>query len=112
MIQDIAPKKYNNAFHVKDPRDSDTILVFDKNRVLCQKIGEEVRYPMLAELGAKYGDCTFLFSIDEVDYFLLRTTDYCVPTNFGFENITVSYSVARRFGLCRLCCMAIIQLVQ
>lgn len=89
MIQDIAPKKYNNAFHVKDPRDSDTILVFDKNMVLCHKSGEEVRYPTLAELGAKYGDCTFLFSIDDVDYFLLRTTGHCAPVDFSFENITL-----------------------
>lgn len=88
MIQDIAPKKYDNAFHVKSPRDNDTVFVFDKNAVLCHKSGEEVLYPTLAQIGVN-SDCTFLFSIDDTDYFLLRTTEYKVPSGFTFENITL-----------------------
>ncbi|MDF3003888.1 MAG: pyrophosphohydrolase containing a Zn-finger [Oscillospiraceae bacterium] len=89
MIQDIAPKKYDNAFHVKSPRDSDTVFVFDKNTVLCHKSGEKVFYPTLVGLGARLGDCTFLFSIDDSDYFLLRTSGYSMPDGFGFQNITL-----------------------
>ena len=89
MIQDIAPKKYDNAFHVKSPRGADTVLVFDQNAVLCRKNGEEVGYPTCAQLNAAPGDCTFLFSIDDTDYFLLRTSGYVVPDGFGLENITL-----------------------
>lgn len=89
MIQDIAPKKYDNAFHVRGPRGGDTVFVFDKNAVLCQKNGEEIRYPTLAQLDAASGGCTFLFSIDDAGYFLLRTPDYSTPAGFCFEDITL-----------------------
>ncbi|MFV0496713.1 MAG: NAD(+) diphosphatase [Candidatus Fimivivens sp.] len=88
MIQDIAPKKYDNAFYVKSPQQNDTVFVFEKNTILCNKSGEMVRYPTLAQMGGR-GDCTFLFSIDDADYFLLRTTEYEAPGGFTFENITL-----------------------
>ena len=89
MIQDIAPKKYDNSFHAKSPRAADTVFVFDKNAVLCQKRGEAIGYPTLRQLGAAACDCTFLFAIDDADFFLLRTPDYHLPEGFGLENITV-----------------------
>ena len=89
MIQDIAPKKYDNAFYIKSPRGADTVFVFDQNAVLCRKDGEMVCYPTLTQLDAAPGDCTFLFSIDDTDYFLLRTPDHRVPEGFGLENITL-----------------------
>ena len=89
MIQDIAPKKYDNAFYVKSPCEGDTVFVFDKNAVLCRKNAETVRYPTLGQLGAAPDDCTFLFAIDDADYFLLRRSKYSVPEGFGLENITL-----------------------
>ncbi len=89
MIQDIAPKKYDNTFQCKSPREADTVFVFDQNAVLCRKNGTAVCYPTLEQLEAAPGDCTFLFSIDDVDYFLLRSARYHVPDGFSLENITL-----------------------
>lgn len=89
MIQDIAPKKYDNTFHIKHPCGDDTVFVFDRNAVLCRKNGEMVCYTTLAQLDADPGDCTFLFSIDDADYFLLRAVEYHAPAGFRFENITL-----------------------
>lgn len=89
MIQDIEPKKYNNAFHVKSPCGDNTVLVFNQNAVLCQKCGEDIRYPTLSQLCVSPDDCTFLFAIDDTDYFLLRKSEHSVPDGFCFENITL-----------------------
>lgn len=89
MIQDIAPKKYNNTFFKKSPRDGDAVFVFDKGSVLCRGHDGQFSYPTLSQLGADLGDCTFLFSIDQDDFFLLKTPTYKTPEGFGLENITL-----------------------
>ncbi len=71
MIQDIAPHKFHNEFHLKKPGAQDILLVFnDRKEVLVQKSDEEnTGFPRCGELSSQ--PVEYAFSLDEMDYYLL-----------------------------------------
>ena len=73
MIQDIAPHCFDNAYVRKEPRDDDLIFVFDKDNVLCKIEDGSVSFPKGKEL--KDNKTTYLFRIDETDYFFCDTNE-------------------------------------
>ena len=85
MIQDIAPKKFKNEFFIKDVKSQDTVLCYEKGAVLCLREDENITLPTASQLNARAEDCTFIFSIDDTDYFLLRKKAEVIPEGFGFE---------------------------
>lgn len=75
MIQDIAPHKFNNAYTACSPEPGDPIMVFDGNRILmdCRGNGDP-KFPKYEKESPTEGEYIYLFSIDEVKYFLAPDT--------------------------------------
>lgn len=78
MIQEIAPKKFDNAYKDIEAKTTDVVFVFAgevkrKDKVLVRHHGDEVTFPtrgMLEDAGIT-GDIRFLFSIDDENFFML-----------------------------------------
>lgn len=80
MIQEIAPKKFDNAYHAKSPKPDDFVLVFRghgklDDRILCQIEDGKIILPTYSELGCEKHLLQYLFSIDETCYFLYMPGD-------------------------------------
>lgn len=93
MIQEIAPKHYDNAYHPRPPREQDHILFYDGGRILVKK-EDGIRYPTFAESGA--GESIYLFTIDEEGFYLgdRSLAEGLLEKGYVFENI----SILRRGG--------------
>lgn len=93
MIQEIAPKHYDNAYHPRPPREQDHILFYDGGRILVKK-EDGIRYPTFAESGA--GESVYLFTIDEEGFYLgdRSLAEGLLEKGYVFENI----SILRRGG--------------
>lgn len=74
MIQDIFPKTYYNQYYRKSPGPGSYILHFSNQKVLAQYHEGRIEYPEYTLLGSKYL-YTYLFAVDERDYFLVSTDD-------------------------------------
>ena len=80
MIQEIAPKKFDNAYHAKSPKPDDFVLVFrghgkPDDRILCRIEDGKIILPTYSELGCEKHLLQYLFSIDETCYFLYMPGD-------------------------------------
>ena len=80
MIQEIAPKKFDNAYHAKSPKPDDFVLVFrghgkPDDRILCRIEDGKIVLPTYSELGCEKHLLQYLFSIDETCYFLYMPGD-------------------------------------
>ena len=58
MIQEIAPKKFDNAYHAKSPKPDDFVLVFrghgkPDDRILCRIEDGKIVLPTYSELGCE-----------------------------------------------------------
>ena len=73
MIQDIAPKKYDNHYEEQNPADEDWMLVYKDGQILCRFDQEKIYFPKVKETGWKGKDVTYLFTISGERFFLLRT---------------------------------------
>ncbi len=77
MIQDIAPHQYDVTYRRTEVKDNDIMLIYHKGSLLCHMDGEEITYPTVEEIAVifpeVYEKAKFLFSIDEEDYFELRS---------------------------------------
>ncbi|WP_070089109.1 NAD(+) diphosphatase [Merdimonas faecis] len=93
MIQEIAPKHYDNAYHPRPPREQDHMLFYDGGRILVKK-EDGIRYPTFAESGA--GESIYLFTIDEEGFYLgdRSLAEGLLEKGYVFENI----SILRRGG--------------
>lgn len=69
MIQDIEPKILYNQYTPKEPKGTDYIAVFDKNKILIKETEEGMTFPEIQDLNTA---CTYqyLFAVDEKCYFL------------------------------------------
>ncbi len=76
MIQDIAPHQYNVAYENATVKETDIILVFGADGLLCQMEGSQIAYPAAKDLAERvpevYENATFLFHIDDTAYFMLE----------------------------------------
>lgn len=72
MIQDIEPRKFHNEFYIKSAQEGDILLCYQKDELFCGFDGTEIELPTVGRLGANPSQCTFLFSIDDADYYLWR----------------------------------------
>ena len=87
MIQDIEPKKMNNQYRHLTPEKDSRIFCICKGRYLICHSGKGDDYPSYGELCEMPQLCipkiTFLFSIDQQNYFM-----YLMDEIFEFENGT------------------------
>ncbi|MBQ8526016.1 MAG: NAD(+) diphosphatase [Clostridia bacterium] len=77
MIQDISPHYYDVTYKKPVPRTDDIMLIFDNDSLLCRMDGDNVVFPTVGDIRALYSPTAekakFLFTIDDTNYFELRT---------------------------------------
>ena len=87
MIQDLGSHRYHNEYHPIPPRDNDYILFFQGRQVLVKITGDTFSFPdfQYAEkyYPQIYTSYTYLFSIDERNYYLPK--DCCMESLPGFS---------------------------
>ncbi len=72
MIQDIAPKKYDNHYVEQSPTEEDWLLVYHKGTVLCRFEDGMMYFPKVKEIAKKELLITYLFTISGERFFLLK----------------------------------------
>ena len=86
MIQDIYPHVYKNAFQTGvTPADNDIIFSFEEDQVLMKDEHQFYRYHEIS----KKSSCYYLFSIDNLKFFLADLT--------SLNHIKVSFRAMRTF---------------
>lgn len=79
MIQDIAPHRFDNSFRLKSPEASDFAVYIKKDRILLIEKEKTLKIPTIRELEPVLADAgrraVYLFSIDELPYFLIEGED-------------------------------------
>lgn len=100
MIQDIAPHCFDNTYARKDPDDSSTIFVFDKDSVLCKIDNDSISFPKGKDL--KGNKATYLFRIDETEYYFSDSKE--LINGYAFNSLrairdSIDHDETMLFGL-------------
>lgn len=76
MIQDLGSHCYHNEYHPVPPKGRDCILFFQGRKALVKVTGDSFSFPDFQYTGEYYPQIytsyTYLFSIDQVNYYLIR----------------------------------------
>lgn len=81
MIQDIAPHRYDNTYHIQKPGAQDYVFCIQKGRILLRETAEEhvLTIPRREEIEAAVPElmdrAVYLFSVDEKPYFLVSVLE-------------------------------------
>lgn len=81
MIQDIAPHRYDNTYHIQKPGAQDYVFCIQKGRILLRETAEEhvLTIPRREEIEAAVPElmdrAVYLFSVDEKLYFLVSVPE-------------------------------------
>lgn len=92
MIQDIAPHKYNNAYRPdRSPGPESRAICCRDRSVLVQRTEEQsFDFPRFKDLDSCnpdiYDHCTYLFAIDDQEFYLLDHITVPAPSQFAMEN--------------------------
>lgn len=72
MIQDIAPKIYDNHYVEQTPAPEDWLLVYRSGEVLCRFEEDRIYFPKVSEICKEGKEITYLFTISKERFFLLK----------------------------------------
>ena len=86
MIQDIGEHVYNNHFEPHEPAPECIVLHYAEGAVLCRIEDGAVKLPCLADLSEK-PPLQYLFSIDEMSFFLAGGEAAGAPSGFSYEPV-------------------------
>lgn len=81
MIQDIAPHRYDNTYHIQKPGAQDYVFCIQKSRILLRETAEEhvLTIPRREEIETAVPElmdrAVYLFSVDEKPYFLVSVPE-------------------------------------
>ena len=81
MIQDIAPHRYDNTYHIQKPGAQDYVFCIQKGRILLRETAEKhvLTIPRREEIAAAVPElmdrAVYLFSVDEKPYFLVSVPE-------------------------------------
>ena len=80
MIQDIAPHRYDNTYHIQKPGAQDYVFCIQKGRILLRETAEEhvltiPREEIEAAVPELMDRAVYLFSVDEKPYFLVSVPE-------------------------------------
>lgn len=85
MIQDIAPKVYDNHYVEQEPAKEDWLLVYRKGDILCRFENELIYFPKVGEIIQEEKEITYLFTISGERFFLLKNElEHKLP-GYSFE---------------------------
>ncbi|MGN0205589.1 MAG: NAD(+) diphosphatase [Coprococcus sp.] len=98
MIQDIAPHRLSNVFHVYKIRKGDYLLYYRKREILLKHDGEEIIFPKYEEIDpAACRHAIYLFSIDDCRFFWTDEMDESLLDTYNFESIQVLRSAHPKY---------------
>lgn len=90
MIQDIFPRKYNNAYKDIDVKPDNTVIVFQDKKVLAKIVDNTMIYPRYEEIQKDCLEVRYLFAIDEELYFLGNCQEeMTLPEGYAWEDIAL-----------------------
>jgi NAD+ diphosphatase len=92
MINEIAPHIFNNEISKRDIRNEDILLYFKGGQVLLKGKGEKLEFPKASDIKElKYVNkkTEYLFSIDEIGFFLLREEKIEENENLNFYDTQI-----------------------
>lgn len=93
MIQDIAPHRYKNEYTPVPPEADSIALYYEERTVLLKHTPEEIIFPTFGELERLkkdiYEEYTYLFTIDEERYYLVREINWENLTDFTMEKTEI-----------------------
>lgn len=102
MIQDINPHQFSNEYIPKPPEETSYVLYFNKDEVLIHTKENEIMFPTFNEFPEIQAngipDCTYLFSVDEHGFYLVRELDARLPEDFHMEKIQIFRKAAPRWA--------------
>lgn len=74
VIQDIAPKKFNNEYQPRTAKSDDIVLLFQGDQILLAGDGTEPEMLTQEQVKLSESELYYLFSIDETGFFLAETS--------------------------------------
>lgn len=93
MIQDIAPHKFDNAYRPHRPAAESYVLYYEEHKVLMERTAASVDYPRFRDLEPSnpdiYEHYTYLFAIDNQEYYLADHVTCPSPSRYKMENTQV-----------------------
>ena len=76
MIQDIGPRIFDNIFRNREAEPQDLFRAYQDDTVLVREDNDKLWYPSFSDFEAEYPnlieDAQFLFTIDEINYYLIE----------------------------------------
>lgn len=93
MIQDLGSHCYHNEYHPVPPKGRDCILFFQGRKALVEVTGDSFSFPDFQYTGEYYPQIytsyTYLFSIDQVNYYLIREEALDRLPGYTMEDIII-----------------------
>lgn len=93
MIQDIAPHVYHNEYRPVPPDKDSIALYYEKHVCLLTQTASGIQFPRFRDLETLnnhiYKDATYLFTIDDVRYYLVDDISREPHSNFTLANIEI-----------------------
>ena len=88
MIQDIAPNVFHNEFHDRQPQGHEHVLVYDGGQALTG-YDEDGRliFPTVDDFNGVEIKYTYLFAVDNLEYFLGELQENFTPEGFSYEPV-------------------------
>ena len=76
MINDIAPRRFDNCYKNKKAEPHDLFLSYEGNTVLVKKDKDKLWYPSFKDYEEDFPglaeNATFLFTVDDINYYLVE----------------------------------------
>ena len=93
MIQDLGSHCYHNEYHPVPPKANDCILFFRDRKVLVKVAEDTFSFPDFQYTGEYYPriytSYTYLFSIDQKNYYLIRDESLDTLPGYTMEDIII-----------------------
>ena len=93
MIQDLGSHCYHNEYHPVPPKAGDCILLFQGRKVLVKVTEDTFSFPDFQYAGEYYPQIytsyTYLFSIDQTNYYLIRDESLTLLSGYTMEDIII-----------------------
>ena len=88
MLHEIFPQKFDNQFKNKNPESNSVIFLFDNNRVLIKGDINCIEFPTYSDFKLVELKYTYLFSIDDNDFFIAFSDCEIKIDGMNYENIS------------------------
>ena len=93
MIQDIAPHRFRNEYRPVLPQKDSVVLYYEEHTALMKRTATEIVFPTFADVerlnADLYETCTYLFTVDDTGYYLVRHLNREPHSEFTMENTEI-----------------------